>query len=358
VDYNAYMKREIEKTLFIEINKDITLNLKGNPVMKKGEYPVLPEDMVNLAKNGLNSVPAAEIIKAMIHIIACDREFKYNTQYIDLLKLIEGIENYIVMEIENNKKTNLKKAVIYTTALSILNPKKEYLYNRAMLLMQLYEKTGNEFINEEIISSLEKLCETYPNFSLPFFHLGQYYLDKDIDKAKLYLRKCENDPTTRDEAVITLEKIKTVEEYDNAVELVKNGQGMEALKILIPICNENPENLDAIYYAAVAFRQTENHQKAVLYLNELLQHGERVEVYAEIALNLAALDDFEASLIYFKKALKIMPDDAGIICNIGVCYLNLGQFEEAEKAFGLASRINPKDEIAKMWLEKLKSISK
>jgi tetratricopeptide (TPR) repeat protein len=356
MNYRNYMKKEIEKAIFVEINEDVQLNLKGNSILKKGEYPILPEDVINLAKSGMETIPVAQFIKGMIYMIACDPDFIYTKDYIDTLKSIEGIESYIIMEIEKYKKENLKKAVTYVTALCTLNPKKEYLYNRVRLLIEHYDKTNLDFLNEEIISSLEKLCETYPDFSLPHYHLGQYYLDKDLDLAKMHLRKCQNDSIIGEEAIRLLQRIKNVEEYDQAVELVQNGQGYEALKILIPICEDNPENLDAKYYAAVAFRQTENYHKALLYLKELLNIAERPEVYAEIGINLAALNDFESAIEYFKKALKIKPDDSGIICNIAVCQLNLGNIDEAKKNFELAARINPKDEIALSWIERLKEV--
>ena len=41
---------------------------------------------------------------------------------------------------------------------------------------------------------------------------------------------------------------------------------------------------------------------------------------------------------------------------MGVCHLSLGNIEEAEKAFSLANRMDPKDEIASLWLERLKTL--
>lgn len=357
MDFKAYLKREIEKTMFIEINKDVQLNLKGNPILKRGEYPLLPGDIVNLAKMSQEAIPANAMINAMIFMISCDPDFKHNQDYTNFLKSIEGIESYIIMNIEKNKETNTKKAVIFSTALNILSPKKDYGLNRALLIMELYDKTNQEFLKDEVLSSLEKLIETYPGYAAPHYYLGEYYLDKDIDIAKYHLRRCLDDPSTRDSAAEILDRINNVEEYDRAVELIENGQGYDALKILLPMVEDNPEHLDAKFYAAVALRQTENFHKALIYLNELLEFAERAEVYAEIGINLAELNDFNTAIVYFKNALKIKPDDSGMICNIGVCYLNLNNYEEAKKAFELATRINPKDEIAFEWLEKLNKIN-
>lgn len=353
MDYITYLKKEIEKTIFIQIKKDINLNIKGNPILKAGDYPILPEDVFYIAQNNIDSIPADAIIRGMIYLTACDREFKLNNKYISFLKSFEGIESYIIMEIEKNKKDELKKSIIYASTLCELKNTKENNMNRIYLLMEHFNRTGLTFLEEEIIKSLQDLRVKYPDYGPSNYHLGEYYLNKDMDLAKLYLRKSLDDPKTQDMAIEILEKIRVTEEYDRAVEMVKAGQGEEALKILIPYCQMRPDNLDAKYYTAVSYRQLGDNYNAMLYLKELTEIAERPEVYNEIGLNLAELGEFEASKEYFKRALKIKPDDSSIICNIGVCELNLGETDEAKKAFELASRINPEDEVAINWLTEL-----
>lgn len=350
MDYIEYMKQELEKSVFIEVKENLTLDLKGNPVLKSGEYPILSKDLLTIAKGNKEFITPSMLIDGMIYIVGCDIKFKYAESYKEFLLSVDGIENYIIMNIEDHKKDMVKTALVFSTALTNLYNKKEYFYNRIQLLMDLYEKNKQEFVEKEILQSLNNLCELYPDFSLPHFHLGEYYLDKDIDKAKFHLRRCLSSDQTRGEAARLLTKIDDMEKYDNAVELIKNGLGLDALKILIPMCDIYEDNLDIKYYTAVALRQTGSNEKALIYLSELLDNAERSEVYSEIGLNLAELGDYEAAEEYFRKALKITPDDPGIICNIGVCQFNLLKSEEAKKSFELAARLNPKDEIAAKWI--------
>lgn len=355
MDYNLYMRTEIEKTLFIEIKEDLTLNIEGAPVLKKGEYPVLSEDLINNAISNIDSLTPDMLIKGMLHLIACDPSFRYNDQYIEFVKNIPELKNYIIMHINNNKNNNLKKSIVYTSALVKLYAEKEFMYNKVLLLMQHYENTGLAFLEEEIIENLNRLDREFPYYTPPLYHLGEYYLNKDLDISKIYLRRClEGDNgEIAEKAEELLNRIKSVDKFDEAVDLIKTGQGLEALKILIPICIKDPENFDAKFYSAVAYRQTENYTKALLYLDELTALAERSEVYSEIALNLAELGDYKTSLLNLKKALKITPDDAGIISNIGVCQLNLGDFEEALKTFELVHRLDPQDDIAMNWIEQI-----
>lgn len=353
MDYITYLKKEIEKTIFIQIKKDIILNMKGNPVLSAGDYPILPKDVIHIAQNETDSIPAEAIIRGMIYLIACDKDFNLNNKYISFLKSFRGVESYIIMEIEKNKKDELKKSIIYASTLCEIRNTKENKMNRIYLLMEHFNRTGLNFLEEEILRSLEDLKLKNPEYGPLNYHFGEYYLNKDMDLAKHYLRISLDDPKTHEMANQILEKIRVTEEYDSAVEMVKAGQGDEALKILIPYCNICPDNLDAKYFTAVSYRQLGDNYNAMLYLKELTTIAERPEVYNEIGLNLAELGEFEASKEYFKKALKIKPDDSSIICNIGVCNLNLGEIDEARKAFGLAARINPNDEVAIKWLNEL-----
>lgn len=358
MNFETYLKAELEKMLFIEINEDLTLDLAGKPIMNKGEYPIKSQDLVKLGSSKSDALTPGMLIDGMLHVLGCDPKFKYAELYKRFLLNTEGMESYIIMRINEVKDEEVKKSLILTNALAYLYQKKEYKYNLIILMMKLYESTNQSFIEDEIVKRLEILVEEYSDFTLPYFHLGKYYVDKDIDKAKIYLRKCLENNTTAEEARKILYDINCVEKYDEAVEQVKNGQGLEAIKTLIPICTNDPENLDAKYYLAVALRQIGNNSKALMYLKELTEFAERAEVYSEIAINLAELEDFEGAMEYFKKALKITPDDSGIICNIGACQLNLSQIEEAQKTFELANRINPKDEIAIKWLNSLKKMNK
>lgn len=353
MDYKTYLKQELEKIVFIEIKRDIELKISNNVILHKGDYPVFTKDLVNLTENAEGMIQLEPIIDGMVYTIACDESFKNNDLYINFLKSVKDIKSYMIMQVEQNKKSSIKKAIIYATALNDIYPSEEGGMNRIYLLMDLFNKNKLDFIEREIVDSLKNMIDLYKDAVLPNFHLGEYYLDKDRDLAKYHLQKCLMDRRTSESAAELIERISNIENYDNAVEMVKKGMGAEALRILMPLCEDNPNNLDARYYTAVALRQTENYYKALTYLEELLSIGELPEIFTEIALNLACLHEFESAISYFNKALDIKPMDVDNICNTGVCYLNLGEMQSAKDAFERVLKIKPDDKIAKMWLEKL-----
>lgn len=353
LNYRDYIKKEVEKILFIEINKDITFQIKNQFTLKKGEYPILADNLKELALRGDSNIQLNYILDGIITLLGVDSDFIYKHSYINLLKNIFAIDSYIISQIERYKNTNTKKALIYANTLCLLNKTETNLINRIYLLFDLQNKTGLDF-SDEIESSLKEVLEINQDNPTANYNLALYYLNYDKTLAKYHLRKCLNHPITKNEAQELLEKIEAVENYDRAIDHIKAENYEEALKILVPIVEEDTENLDAIYYVALCYRNLGLNEKALYYLNELLDKPERAEVYIEMGLNLAALSYFQEALVYFKNALKIKPDDATIICNIGVCHLYLGDKESAKQHFELASRIDKKDEIAKKWLETLK----
>ena len=353
MDFLTYIKSGVEKLLFIEIKKDVVLKLKGNPVLKKGEYPIEPDDIIDIVKDNIDAIPSDKLINGMIYITGCDESFKYNNLYIEFLKSIDGIESYIILKIKENEDKDLKRSIIYATSLFVITKNKEHGMNRILLLMDLYNKTKLDFLEGEIVESLRALTSLYPEYILPCYYLGEYYLNKDLALSKFYLRKCLDDEKTKDEAEELIAKIQKTEEYDSAVSLVKKGEGDKAIKTLLAYIEENPKNPDALYFIAVALRQMGMYKNALQYLDNLLNFGETPETLNEIGLNFASLNKYKSALDYFKSALRIKPQDTEILCNMAVCQFNLGNINEAKEDFELAERLNPKDEIAALWLKKI-----
>ncbi|SKA93991.1 Tetratricopeptide repeat-containing protein [Caloramator quimbayensis] len=350
MDFVSYLKKELDNILFLEIAKDI--KVKDRVILQRGEYPVYSRDMVSLAKGEKENIPISFFINGMAYVLSCDLSFKYRDFYIDCLKNIKEAKSYLIMQIENNKNTNLKEALIYARALCTIYNQKEYIMNQIYLLMSLNEKTGYKFLEEEIVYELKNLSKDYPDYSAPHFFLGEYYLDKDRALSKMYLSKCLNDEKFKRKAEEYINKIDITEEYDKAVEKIKVGEGSRVIDVLNRYLEFYPNDMNCKYYLAMALRQRGDYENALFTLYELLENGELPEIYNEIGLNYACINQFDRALESFKSSLKIKPDNSDIICNMGVCHYYLNNLEEAQKAFNLALRLNPKDDVAKLWIEK------
>ncbi len=356
MNYESFLKLEIEKTVFVELKKDTPFKSDYITVLPAGFYPILPKDMVNIAREGSGNIPLQALLDGMLYMIACDKEFKYNESYIECLKKVENIKNYIIMRIEQTRKDYHKAALIYATALSSIYPSRVNDLNRVYELVEYSKLNPGEFIDKEIKYSLEKAVDDYPDYTPTCLYLAEYYINTDRDRAKLLLNKALTNPESSGRAAELLHRIKLVEDYDKAVELVKQGRGQEALETLEGVLENNKENPDVRYYTAVALRQSGDYEKALVLLEELVKNCALPEVLSEAGLNYAFIGDFKEALKSFEQALEMKPKDAELLCNIGVCRINLGQLEEAKEAINRAHALNPMDEVINKWLEQIGNI--
>ncbi|MCX7911310.1 MAG: hypothetical protein N2505_07025, partial [Endomicrobia bacterium] len=181
--YVDYLKKEVEKILFIEINKDITFQIKNPFTLKKGEYPILVENLKEMALKGESNIKLNYILDGIITLLGVDDDFIYKYSYINLLKDISSIESYIINQIEKNKSQNIKKALIYANTLCLLNKSEVNLINRLYILFELQNKTGLDF-KDEIEKSLKEVLEINPNNAIANYNLALMYINDDRDIAK------------------------------------------------------------------------------------------------------------------------------------------------------------------------------
>ncbi len=70
-----------------------------------------------------------------------------------------------------------------------------------------------------------------------------------------------------------------------------------------------------------------------------------LEALRELATICLTQGDLKAALASSLAAYRADPVDAGLVCNVGVCHLALGELEQAREFIGLAAGMAPKDPI-------------
>jgi predicted Zn-dependent protease len=70
-----------------------------------------------------------------------------------------------------------------------------------------------------------------------------------------------------------------------------------------------------------------------------------VEALRELASVALEDEDYVRALSASMDAYRALPTDAGLVCNVGVCHLYLGDLTQAEEFIELAHRLEPKDMI-------------
>ncbi|NFN49454.1 tetratricopeptide repeat protein, partial [Clostridium botulinum] len=138
--------------------------------------------------------------------------------------------------------------------------------------------------------------------------------------------------------------INNVSQYEKAIELL-NEKPEKAIEMLLPLVDQFETNPLLYYYLAVGYRNLENYEKAIYYLNQSLSIESGIlEVVNELGINYACLGNYEEAIKYFKKAFEASRD-VEICTNITMCYMNLGDNEQAKLHLEIAKKLNPEDEI-------------
>ena len=138
--------------------------------------------------------------------------------------------------------------------------------------------------------------------------------------------------------------INNIGNYEKAIEIV-NDEPEKAISLLLPLQEQFEKNPLIYYYLAVAYRKLENYDKAIYYLMESLQIESGIlEVVNELGLNYACIHNYEEAVKYFKKAFEAS-NEVGICTNIVMCYINLGDKEQAREYLEKAKKIDLSDEI-------------
>ncbi len=111
--------------------------------------------------------------------------------------------------------------------------------------------------------------------------------------------------------------------------------------------DELGNTVEIYYYIAIAYRVLENNEKAIYYLNEAQAiNSDDVAVVNELGINFACIGDYQNAIRYFRAAFEVTKE-VDICTNLIMCYLNLGDIEQAKIHLELAEKINPEDEILK-----------
>ncbi|GFR35680.1 tetratricopeptide repeat protein [Thermobrachium celere] len=353
MNYREYLKKELDNIVFIEIKKDIEYNLKNKFILESGDYPINIDNFKKIVVNKEENIKLNYILDGIITVLGVDENFKLKDKYIKFLSSIDGIQSYIINIIETNKASNIKKSIIFANVLCLLFKTEVNLINKFYLMNELSQKMNID-LTYAIEETLKEILEINPDSPSANYNLALLYLNSDRELAKHFLRKCLNYPITKKDAQELLDELEEVENYDNAIELIKKEDYYNALKLLLPIVDKNLDNLNAIYYTAYCYRNLGNSQKAIYYLNLLPKEPQILEVLVEKGINMAQLGYFDEAISIFRDALKLKPDDQTVICNIGVCQYYNGQLNEALNTLELALRLNKNDEVAAKWLQIVK----
>lgn len=363
---DKYLLPKTEELAFIMLKEDAEFKLKGYQLPKEGlNVPIKNEVLVkgikeNTAQEGLNSISIAD---AMIYIIGIDPQFKYNEEYKKFIKALEQNVDFdarAYMGYMSRKYFELGEttdALIYIKALITLYPDDiEGLYNYAIVCQELagqyqkdYDAKAMNAMLLEAGEKLEKITNIDPEFALAYYHLGyHYYNQNQYIKAKVIWEESlklglEDDFVA--EVQDNLGKMYSKVEYEEGYTLVFQGRYEEGLEKLLPLEDKYGDWWNLLFIIGIAYKNMEEIEKAMEYFEKIIRmKPEQVDTIVELALCEATLLNMNRAIELLEKAAKLK-EDPEILCNLGMAYLNVGNFDDANYYIERAYELNPEDEV-------------
>lgn len=318
-----YFVSKRDEISFIELKPESNININGFKLDPEIPLPLVVNDLINEIKENRaqEEIKLSAIIKGIIYIIGIDADFKHNDEYKKILyKAIENVENYIRYEgLQCMNENSLDEGLVYFKALYALNKiNSDIIFDYAVALEKKAEdlyssdkrKSGKVFLKKST-ELLEELLSSDKTYSPAYYKLGYHYFnEKQFIKAKYTWEKFIE--TTKDNDISREIKEKLEEIKDN----VKYEEGYNEI-----------------------FRGNPN--EALLKLSEL---EEKYETWWNliflIGLCYRQLGSFNEAKKRFERVLEIKSDQSETLNELGLCLVNLGNFDKAITRFTEALNSN------------------
>ena len=341
-------KEELAKLLFLNVRKEAIEDIFKVKINSDIDLPVRAVKVTESINNGveLNNIPISLFIEGMFFVLGSDEKFLYNVEYKKLLNSFQNSTKVIKAIIfEELRKKHLLEGYIMLKGLVTIEESKDN-YNKLLSLCEALRIENKDFQEEEI-SLINKLKDL-------FEYAGPYLYEAIINKEKqeyqsalISLNKYLSLGGKSSEEIEELKStLKFLADYNLGIEL-SISEPKKALELLLPLIDDGEETAIIYYHVAVAYRNLQNYEKAIYYLNESMALDSALaEVVNELGINYASLGDYKTAVIYLRKAFEATK--AIEICtNLVMCYMNLGDMQQAKLHLEIAKKIDSEDETVK-----------
>ena len=352
MDYKAVFKEKLGKLLFLELNWDGFKKSVGIPegvsLKTKDLYMPISSSYVASHANDtykISNLPIYYFIEGMLLSLGADENLSYCEDYIIIFNNLKDSEECGKALVANKIKSDeLIDAYLLLKGLYLATGNEEY-YKRLLLVGEAQREKDSAF-SEIILIDIEEGKSEFIDLPDPYLYKAIILKSKgDFKAAKVEINGYVNKGgEVRSEINTIINDIDNVSSYEKAIELLDESpeKSIGLLLSLVDVFDSNPL---LYYYLGVAYRKLDNYEKAIYYLNESLNIESGIlEVVNELGVNYACLGDFETAIKYFKKGFEASKD-VEICTNIVMCYLNLGDKENAKLHLDIAKKLNPEDEV-------------
>ncbi len=351
-NYKTMYKDKLSKLLFLEMNKEgfkRSLNIPDYINFKNDDlYMPISSDYVVANVNDeikLSNLPIYYFVEGIFITFGADKNVRYIDDYGTILSYIPDAEECVKSLIADRiKKDRLEDAYILLKGLYRYTKEEEILVKLLAVGESIREKDSS--FAEILLEDIDECKENFEKSPEPYLYNALILKDEgDYKGAEVEINEYINKGgkrTTEIEAII--EDITNISHFEKAVEYLKEDP-KKAIELLLPLSEEFKENPLVYYYLGVGYRRIENYNKAIYYLSQSLSiESGSLETVNELGMNYACIGEYEEAIKYFRKAFEASKE-VEICTNIIMCYINLGDKEQAKIHLELAKKLAPDDEI-------------
>ncbi|RPJ09727.1 MAG: tetratricopeptide repeat protein [Spirochaetaceae bacterium] len=138
------------------------------------------------------------------------------------------------------------------------------------------------------------------------------------------------------------------ESYDNIM-MGKEQEGIDKIRTVLA---KNPDFWNGWFLLGWGNRRLGLYPEAKeAFLKALDFEDSNPDLLNELAISCMELGDFEESIDYLGRALKVEPGNTKVMCNLGIVRLKMNETDEAIHIFKAVLDFSPDDPIAKKYLE-------
>ena len=359
---DEYFKGKTKNISFIEIKPGSFVDVNGYEVTDDIPLPIVVDDLINEVRENDNTdeINFASFINGIIYTLGVDPKFQYFKEYSDILYSYDKkIEDYIIYKGLNYiNEDNLEIGMIWLRAINYINSENLFgRYNYALAIAERAKKAilledtelGKVFLDSST-EILEDIVNKDPSYHLAHYKLGYHYRSKkEFKKSELTWEKflrLGKEEELMDEVRTCLEEMKDDVIFEEGSSLILEGYSEQGLEKLLEIKDGYESWAELSFMIGLGHRATGQYDKARNYFKEVIKlNPNQADALNELGLCSVYLGEVDKALDYFTKAIELSPNDFEIMCNRGMTYLQTNKIEDAKKDIMKAYEINPNDEI-------------
>lgn len=362
------LKKRAEELIFIELKPGVKLGWNGFEFPEGTPLPIMLNDIVgDIRENRLEEFSSVTLAYAMIRIIGVDSATPHRLVYLDAIRSYQPdiLDVILSKGLQAASEERFDDAMLLFRAALQLEPNHEdALYNYGRALVDLAEKhEGTKLekaLTDEAQEAFEAMIEQTPELALPYYQLGFVYANKKsyIRASECWQRALNMDLTEDQEMEIRMLLVQLEDKriYEEGYEAVLKGYNQEALELLSSLEDKYPEWWNLYFFIGLAYKGLEQYEDAISCLLRVEQlHKGHAETQNELGVCYMMLMRYTEAEEHLAKGLGLNPENAEMLCNMGIIQREKGKLDLAEKFLTEAVQKAPEDAICKAWLEKIRN---